>query len=342
MSGPIFSTYGQGENRVTATLMAVLQRVNGSLVELILQRLLADDALELIRFIDQPRGDGSTPDAVIRGSFSFWIETKTSKNAIREDQLMKHLKLLGDGTVRDDRLIVLTPDSSEPQTVIGLREKYANLYWANFATLVETVESLLNDSSLLPTDREVFLLQELISFLEAERLVRADPDDVLVVPASTALNDYLKYSAYMCQPNRSFREVERIAFYADGKIDRHIPKVIAKIESMFLDGTGLASIRKTVKPTEFALASDLVKRLKPGVQTKGSSSPKGSQRWEAKVIFLTSENDPETIRLEADVINDKRGRGGQIVAFTQGQRYVSLKKLRTGPKTTSELEVQLP
>jgi hypothetical protein len=338
MSGPIFSRYRQGENRVTATLMAVLQRVNGSLVELILQRLLADDALELIRFNNQPRGDGSTPDAVIRGSFSFWIETKTAKNAIREDQLVKHLKLLSDGTVRDDRLIILTPDSSEPQAVNRLREKYATLYWANFATLVETVESLLEDRSLLPTDREVFLLQELIGFLEAEELVRADPDEVLVVPASgAALKDYLTYSAYMCQPNRRFRDVSHLAFYSKGRIDRHIPKVLATIESMFLDESGLAAVRKTASQLAYALAGNLVKSLKGNASTK-SSNPKGSQKWEAKVIFLTSRDDPETICLETDVVNDKHGRGGQIVAFTQGQRYVSLKKLRTNPRTTSELE----
>ncbi len=55
------------------------------------------------------------------------------------------------------------------------------------------------------------------------------PQDVVVVAASSAYGDYLRYSAYICQPGRSFREgTERMAFYADGSIKIEIPRILAR------------------------------------------------------------------------------------------------------------------
>ena len=39
MSNPLFSTYSQGENRVTSSILAVLERLSFALVEQILQAL---------------------------------------------------------------------------------------------------------------------------------------------------------------------------------------------------------------------------------------------------------------------------------------------------------------
>ena len=53
---------------------------------------------------------------------------------------------------------------------------------------------------------------------------------VVVVPAGFALDEYLKYSAYICQPDRAFRDCVRMAFYTQNKIDRHIPKILGQEE----------------------------------------------------------------------------------------------------------------
>ena len=51
-------------------------------------------------------------------------------------------------------------------------------------------------------------------------------EDVLVVAAGFAYQrQYLAVSAYACQPSRSFREVARIAFYADGAIRQHVARI---------------------------------------------------------------------------------------------------------------------
>jgi hypothetical protein len=47
----------------------------------------------------------------------------------------------------------------------------------------------------------------------------------VVVPARNAYPEYLEYGAYVCQPRRPFKPVERMAFYCRGQIEREIPLI---------------------------------------------------------------------------------------------------------------------
>lgn len=332
MTAPLFSRYAQGENRVTSTIMAVLSRINFMLVERIMQRVIGDEALQLVRFENQPKGDGSVPDARLHASFSLWVETKTAKNAVREDQLESHLRLLGDDPGR--WLVVLTSDSTIPPLIAKLQEVEARLCWANFASLVEIVASELRDTASLPTDREVFLLREMVSFLEAEGLVGADDDDVLLVPASKyARDEYYRYSAYICQPNRPFRQVTRMAFYYGGRIIRHVPAVRGMVESVSLSEAGLGEIKgASLDPDVVEPATGLLSAL------LGDNNFRVGKEDRVKFVLLSKHDDPETFVLPHEIENDKRGAGGQIVAFTQGQRYISFARLQAAPRKTSQLE----
>ena len=55
MVTPLFSTYRQGENRITATLLAVLQRLSLPNIDRILQALLEDTAFSIVTFDNQPK-----------------------------------------------------------------------------------------------------------------------------------------------------------------------------------------------------------------------------------------------------------------------------------------------
>jgi hypothetical protein len=57
-------------------------------------------------------------------------------------------------------------------------------------------------------------------------------DRVVVVAARIALKEYRDYSAYICQPDRAFQDCVRMAFYTKNKIDRHIPKILGRIEAI--------------------------------------------------------------------------------------------------------------
>jgi hypothetical protein len=157
--------------------------------------------------------------------------------------------------------------------------------------------------------------------------IRNTSDRVVVVAARFALDEYLKYSAYICQPNRSFQSCVRMAFYANNKIDRRIPKILGHIEAISRDEI----------ETEPNL-SDIDRARLQTLRNKMESIR--SEDWRKnkyKIVFLTPTDSPETLVLPSDIDNDSTSGSGRGTAFTQAQRYVSLSRLKKGPKTTSEL-----
>ncbi len=82
---PLFSTYSQGENRVTGSMIAVFQRLDVSTLTSILAQATEDHDLELLSFVLQPAsGDGTVPDAEISSGFHFLFEIKTAYGVVSE------------------------------------------------------------------------------------------------------------------------------------------------------------------------------------------------------------------------------------------------------------------
>ena len=152
-------------------------------------------------------------------------------------------------------------------------------------------------------------------------------DRVVVVPARTGLQEYLKYSAYICQPNRSFQPCNHMAFYTQNKIDRHIPSILGHIEAITRD--------------EIETRSDLSENDRTMLRTLLQKMDTArSEEWSKmgyKIVFLSPSDSPDTLVLPHDIVNNLTSENGRGIAFTQGQRYVSLTRLQKGPKTTSEL-----
>jgi len=152
-------------------------------------------------------------------------------------------------------------------------------------------------------------------------------DRVVVVAARIALDEYLKYSAYICQPDRAFRDCVRMAFYTQNKIDRHIPKILGQIEAISRD--------------EIERRTDLLDSDRARLRTlRDTMEPARREDWSKrryKIVFLTPPDSPDTLVLPADIVNDQTAGSGRGAPFTRGQRYVSLSRLEKGPKTTSEL-----
>jgi len=75
---PLFSTYRQGENRVTSSMLAVFERIDLSLLETILAAAAGESSLQMVSFTNQPPSKGrSVPDARISANFAYWFEVKT-------------------------------------------------------------------------------------------------------------------------------------------------------------------------------------------------------------------------------------------------------------------------
>ena len=104
-----------------------------------------------------------------------------------------------------------------------------------------------------------------------------------------------------------------------------MPKIKDVVESVNLTREGI----KYLKGEEKDLAEELltqIEKLYP------------DNKWtQGKVMFLSEPDDNETIKLAQKIINDKKDKSGKNVAFVMGQRYVTLKSLKTASKT-SELK----
>jgi len=321
--GPLFSTYRQGENRVTASLMAVFERIDLSKVERVLAAASGDSALQLFSFENQVHGLGSSsvPDARISASFALWFETKTAPGQVRADQLREHLRHLGDGGA-DERMFLLTPDAEEPAASVLLNDP--RLHWISFRMLSQAIDDLLDDDRELVSEKEELLLRELQALFEVDNLL-GDPRQVVVVPAANAYREYLDLAAYLCQPGRPFKHVERMAFYCRGRIEREIPLVRHVFDHVEMTQEHADALRAAEDPTERELGTLIQRVLDAGVRPAGGLE---------KVFLLTAPDDPATVRIDQPILNDAVDKSGRTTAWVMMQRYASLDGLRQARRTS--------
>jgi hypothetical protein len=322
---PLFSTYRQGENRVTSSMLAVFERIDLSVLETLLTAATGEASLQTVTFVNQPVGKGaSVPDARISAHFAYWFEVKTVPNALGVGQLEEHLKSLEPGA-SSERLFVITPDSGEPPAVAELGNP--RVVWFNFRALYDAVDALLADVAGLVSEHARFLLRELQALLVEDGLV--DNDDVVVVAARVAYAEYLEHHVYVCQPNRAFRDgLTHLGFYTDGAIQPHLPRIVHRARAVPF--TTEEANRRRDADDEPRVADAIDKLLSIGARTDGN---------EYGVFILTPPGDPLTVHLDAPIVNDTVAVSGRPWAWTLGQRYTNLTRLtRSGVTRTSDLD----
>jgi hypothetical protein len=152
--------------------------------------------------------------------------------------------------------------------------------------------------------------------LAQEELVSA-AKDVVVVPARNAWPEYGEFHGYVCQPNRPFQGVRRMAFYTEGAIQTLVPTILeSRDEVLFEPGSHPGAIGALVD-----------RMLSRGVRESGQLY---------KVVLLSPPDDARTLKLAQKIENDLTADSGRTTAFTQNQRYVAEEKLRKA-RTTSEI-----
>ncbi len=313
MATNIFSTYSTAENRVTASVLAVLRSLSLERTERLIGALLGEESFSLVRFQDQvSAGSAGVPDGQILASTVVLIETKVRANTVDIAQLRRHLARLETHQELSRTLLVLTPDVEEPGEISSMGDD--RVVWASFAMLDQAIDELLADPREVTSERESFLLRELQAMMNAEELVRSTKD-VLVIAARAAWPEYERFGAYVCQPNRAFRNVSRLAFYTAGAIQPLVPRV-ERVEE---------NVRFVRGEHDGALGELVEKMLKEGARREGESF---------KVLLLSAPDDPTTGDLATPVRNDLVAESGRVTAFTQGQRYVSWERLRAARQTS--------
>lgn len=303
MGDSLFSTYKTGENRVTASIMAVLRSLALGRIERLLGALMEQSEFELVRFQNQPsQGAPGVPDAEIASSCRILLETKVKRNTVHADQLKRHLHRLDHSPEVWRSLLVLTPDEARPPAVDQLADP--RVIWTSFAALDQAIEELLNDPKEVISEREAFLLRELQTMLIEEELLGSSKDTV-VVAARHAWSEYQRFHAYVCQPGRPFQPVQYLAFYATGQVYPLIPRITeVRDDVVFERGRHSGPLGHIVEYL-----------LEERMREEGT-------RY--KVFLLSAPDDPQTIHLENPILNNLRSASGRPSAFTQGQRYARL------------------
>ena len=321
---PLFSTYRQGENRVTSSMLAVFERIDLSLLETILASAAGESSLSMVTFTNQPPGQGhSVPDARISARFAYWFEVKTARNTLSSHQLSEHLaNLLGDG---DERLFVVTPDAEEPVAVTHLADR--RIVWFNFRALYDAIERSSRDEPSGISEQQRVLLRELQALLVEDGLV--DNDDVVVVAARFGYPEYLARAVYICQPERAFRDgLTHLAFYANGAIQVHVPRIRHREDLVAFTRAETVN-RSAGTAFDRTIGAAIEADLNAGTREDGR---------QYQVFLLSAPEDPETVRLPRPIINDTVAESGRPWAWTMGQRYLSLERLRRpGATRTSDL-----
>ena len=243
-------------------------------------------------------------------------------------QITKHLENVSEG----DTLLVLTPDDNRPAALDNIKARKDQIAWSNFVDLAEVIGEILRDEDEPPTEREAFLLRELVIMLREDGLLGRP--DVVVVAASSAWPMYQKVPVYCCLVSLPFRntgQFDRMAFYANGEIKPKVPKVIEVVESINL--TREEEIAALGSPAK-ERAEELFRRM--------GDTPEWNHWFDGnrKVMFLSELDDTGTINLGKSIRNDKQSSSGRTVPFTYGKpRYVRLESLQDKDvRTTTELE----
>jgi hypothetical protein len=332
MANPLLSSYRAGENRVTSSTMAVFERIDLALVQELLGAASgAGSELRTVVFENQVVADGSVPDARISGHFTWLFETKTVRGGYAREghdrqQLRGHARELENDA--DALLFVLTPDPVKPvwfDTLDGVAAPVrARVLWIGFRDLAEAITQAIEDPRRLLGEQTRFLLNELVALYESDGLL--SNDDTVIVAARMAWPEYQRLHAYVCQPNRGFREgLTHFGFYTGGQIQPVVARIQAfEVAVPFTE----AEAQRRQESGQRRMADIIRICLGEGTRIEGEAHD---------VILLTGPDDPATRTLAHPVINDTVTVAGKPWAWTLGQRYTRLDALTAGPTRTSQL-----
>jgi len=126
--------------------------------------------------------------------------------------------------------------------------------------------------------------------LETEGLL-ADPNDVVIVAARRAWKTYQDRHVYICQPNRSFRNVKRIGFYSRGNIYPLVPLILDKQDDVIFE-----------RSAHDGPLGELVDQI-----LDADDSRTGQRHM---VFFLSAPDSDDTLDLGQNIPNNKKSRTG--------------------------------
>ena len=162
---------------------------------------------------------------------------------------------------------------------------------------------------------------ERVTEVLADRPLRRT-DDVVVVAAGEAWPLYQLVGAYVCQAGRTFRPVERMAFYSHKTIQPEVPLIRRRVDHVDWSLAEVNRLRRSGSGEDQRLADIIV-----------AARESGWHDGRNQVFDLSRPGETGHQTLSHPVLNESTGRGS---AFTQSQRYTTLQAL-TVARSTADL-----
>jgi putative ATP-dependent endonuclease of the OLD family len=154
--------------------------------------------------------------------------------------------------------------------------------------------------------------------------------DALIVANGLDLAMYSRHGAIVMPSDQPVPEsVTHVGFYSAGEISAIVPSVLAHHQRILIAPETADQLRQTGRPNDEVVARAIESLL----EVTGPASD--AQR----LLVLTPPDDPRTIELDRPIRNTKV-HNGRPLAWTVGNRTVSVASLRTAPSTTDELDAR--
>ncbi len=348
----IFGDYNQGENRVMCALLRILQLAGNDLIDKLIEKFggeVKKNEPDILTQVSLDGVKGTVADGlIIRDcTYKIVIEAKIapfSTNLQHNlDQLAQYRKLVSQND--DEYILYITPDSQKP------KELEPDIFWLNW----DDITQLLNDYlSEIDDQILIFLIKEFIKLIDKlrigqlgskakefekekeetekiakEKIAKVDiskesnvqkskaseentdeDEDVLIVGGRWGEKVAIRFDFYACQANRFFLPTKYLAFYYDNRI-KYLFEIIFK-EERVLD---LRDKKWGIDPDYFQIY-DL---------NYINDSNKEREFFRLKLIHIFDGN---------GIVNDSVDKNGKRCAFTQRQRYTTLKKILKVRKTS--------
>ena len=240
----------------------------------------------------------SVPDGLISCNYAFniYIESKLSE-AIDPTQLKNHYKLLKNDIDDRNKLIYITTHTKRPDI---LPEE---ILWTNWTTLMDILNDYQQDDS---NPVLTYLIEQFELLITSLGLYDDSNNRVIIVGGRWGEPIALEYGFYACQGGRSFKNSKYLAFYHSQRI-KYLFEIEKKIEN--------ADIKE-----------------QKDVPDEYFDQKEPNYKKEERTFFklkLVEEFSPA-------IKNDTFSKNGRRVAFTQGQTYTTLDKIKEA-KVTSKL-----
>lgn len=216
----IFGEYGVGENQVTAALLQLLHLGGTELIGY----LFEDVDLDLgVHVNTQVVKKDCHPDGEIFSNFHIYIESKITTLRQKGHDEMQLKNLVATANSEGASILYITNDKKLPKEL----ESYSEISWMSWSDVINRLQTF---TPKFNKELMAFMIEQFVLLVNnkvyGSRTI--DPDKgrrVIIVPGRLGESIAAQYCVYACQPDRTFKPADYLAFYWNKRI-RNVYKIV--------------------------------------------------------------------------------------------------------------------